>query len=156
MATKDHKEWKQVVEEEHACMTKNNAWVAVLMENIPKGEKIISSTWAMKKKSNGVYRARLNARGYEQVDGKHYKEDNKAAPVVNDTAFHVLLILMMMALWHAKVMERSCRAFLKMANISIWEFQRGSNSTMDPTTYCCCCALCMDSNRARTHFGNSY
>jgi len=27
------------------------------------------STWAMKKKANGTFRARLNARGFEQVDG---------------------------------------------------------------------------------------
>jgi hypothetical protein len=60
----------------------------------------------MKKKSNGVHRARLNARGSEQVDGKHYKEDNKPVPaVVNDMRFNILLILMLMASWHAKVLD---------------------------------------------------
>ena len=59
----------------------------------------------MKKKSNGVYRARINARGYEQIDGEHYKEDKKAVPVVNDTTFHVLLMLMLMAGWCAEVLD---------------------------------------------------
>jgi hypothetical protein len=31
----------------------------------PKDTKIITSTWAMKKKAIGTYRARLNARGFE-------------------------------------------------------------------------------------------
>jgi hypothetical protein len=47
----------------------------------------------------------LNARGYDQVDGEHYKEENKAAPVVNDMMFHILLILMLMALCHAEVLD---------------------------------------------------
>ena len=31
----------------------------------------------MKKKSNGTYRARLNARGYEQHEGVHYNLRNQ-------------------------------------------------------------------------------
>jgi hypothetical protein len=65
----------------------------------------------MKKKSNGVFRARINAQGYEQVDGLHYKEDNKAVPVVNDTTFHIVLILMLMAAWNAHILDVK-RAFL--------------------------------------------
>jgi hypothetical protein len=81
------------------------AWKMVPIGDLPRGAKVITSTWAMKKKSNGVHRPRINARGYEQVDGEHYKEDNKAAPVVNDTTFHILLILMLMASWSAEVLD---------------------------------------------------
>jgi hypothetical protein len=38
---------------------------------MPPGVKPIS-TWAFKRKANGVRRGRLNARGYEQVDDVHY------------------------------------------------------------------------------------
>jgi hypothetical protein len=48
----------------------------------------------MKKKANGVHRARLNARGYEQVDGKHYNENSRFAPVVNDATIHIVLIVL--------------------------------------------------------------
>jgi hypothetical protein len=54
---------------------------------------------------NRGFRARINARGHEQVDGEHCKEDNKAAPVVNDTTFHIVLILMLMAAWTAEVAD---------------------------------------------------
>ena len=59
----------------------------------------------MKKKSNGVFKARLNVHGYKQVDGKQYEEDNKAASVIKDTTFHIILILMMMAIWHVEVLD---------------------------------------------------
>lgn len=42
----------------------------------------MKTTWAMKTKSNGQYWAQLNACGYVQIDGVHYNEDTKAAPVV--------------------------------------------------------------------------
>jgi hypothetical protein len=52
-------------------MVKTQVWRAVPKKDVPRSAKVMSSTWAMKKKSNGTYCARLNARGYEQVDGVH-------------------------------------------------------------------------------------
>ena len=37
------------------------------MRDVPPNAKIITSTWEIKNKSNVIYRARLNARGFEQV-----------------------------------------------------------------------------------------
>jgi hypothetical protein len=59
----------------------------------------------MKKKANGVFRARLNARGYEQVDGVHYDEDAKSAPVVNEATIHIVMNIMAMAGWHAEILD---------------------------------------------------
>jgi hypothetical protein len=42
-------------------------------------------TWAMKRKTNGNLRGRLNARGYEQLESKHYYSDLIAAPVNPNT-----------------------------------------------------------------------
>ena len=54
----------------------------------------------MKKKSNGEYRARLNACGYAQVDGVHYDENIKAAPVVNNaTVMMTLIIILVMGMY---------------------------------------------------------
>ncbi|MFO0523114.1 MAG: hypothetical protein ACK515_22215, partial [bacterium] len=74
MASIDAAKWAKAVEEEHDRMVENQVWKAMPMEDVPPGAKILTSTWAMKKKSNGKFRARLNCRGYEQVPGIHYDE----------------------------------------------------------------------------------
>jgi hypothetical protein len=60
----------------------NNYKVFEWVASIPPGAKVMTATWAMKKKASGTYCARLAARGYKQVDGKHYSSNSTAAPVV--------------------------------------------------------------------------
>ena len=72
---------------------------------MPKDAKVLTSTWAMKKKSNGKFRARVNARGYEQVDGIHYDADSTAALVVNEITIRMVFVLMVMAGWYAEVVD---------------------------------------------------
>jgi hypothetical protein len=50
----------------------------------------------MKKKANGKFRARLNAQGYEQIDGIHYDKDTKSSPVVSETTILVIFVLMLL------------------------------------------------------------
>jgi hypothetical protein len=59
----------------------------------------------MKKKVNGIFRARVTAIGYEQIDGKHFDSTKIAAPVVAEMTIHILYILIMMALPHAQLMN---------------------------------------------------
>ena len=59
----------------------------------------------MKKKANGTIRARLNARGYEQIDGEHYDDNTKAAPVVNGITIRIVLVIMAMAGWYAELLD---------------------------------------------------
>jgi hypothetical protein len=59
----------------------------------------------MKKKANGTYCARMNARGYEQVDGKHYDKMTKAAPVANVITIRMILVLIVMASWATLVID---------------------------------------------------
>jgi hypothetical protein len=77
-------QWDNTVNEEQDQFVKHKVWKAVLRRDIPAAAKILTSTWAMKKKLNGTYHARMNARGFEQVDGRHYDRHNIAAPVTND------------------------------------------------------------------------
>ena len=65
MASNDKTKWEKAIEEEYERMLKHNVFQPVPVNSVPTDAKILSSTWAMKKKSNGVYRARMNARGYE-------------------------------------------------------------------------------------------
>jgi hypothetical protein len=83
MMTKDKKRWEKAVEEEYERMSSHNVWQAVLRKDVPAAYKIITSTWAMKKKANRTFRARLNARGFEQKPGEHYDESSISAPVTN-------------------------------------------------------------------------
>ena len=50
---------------------------------LPKGAKVLTTRWAMKLKSNGTCRGRLNAKEYRQVDGSRYVSDSIAASVTN-------------------------------------------------------------------------
>lgn len=59
----------------------------------------------MKKKSSGLYRARLNARGYEQVDRQHFDSASIAAPVTNNVTICVCFMLMLMALWYSYLLD---------------------------------------------------
>ena len=60
------------IENEKKRFDKYNALSPVLHSLVPKDVKIMTTTWAMKKKASGTYQGRLNVRGYKQVDGMHY------------------------------------------------------------------------------------
>ncbi len=62
--------WKVEVENEYNCMVKNKVFETVYKKDLQPGTKIIDSVWAMKKKSNGTLRGRLNTRGFKQVEGQ--------------------------------------------------------------------------------------
>jgi len=74
-------------------------WKAVPVSQVPKTAKIMTSTWAMKKKSSGKYRARLNARGYEQKAGVHYDETSISSPVTSDASIRIMLVLALVFGW---------------------------------------------------------
>ena len=105
MASKDKDKWLKAMKEEHDRMLKHKVWKAVKPSSVPKGEKIITSTWANKRKSNGTFRARLNARGYEQIPGVHYDPKSVAAPVTNDITIRVVMTLMLMAGWFGELLD---------------------------------------------------
>ena len=97
MQMPDASKWIKAVEEDHDRMQKYNVWEPDPESQVPENAKILTSTWAMKKKSNGTYRARLNARGHEQIDGEHYDWQSIASPVANEVTIRVMLTLMVMA-----------------------------------------------------------
>ena len=73
----------------------------------------------MKKKSNGTYRARLVARGFQQRLGKDYDGNATSAPVVNNATIRILLVLSILAAFDAWVVDVK-GAFLK-GNFKSWE-----------------------------------
>ena len=105
MATADKDKWQKVVDEEHDCMTKCNMWKPVKIKEVPEGAKVISSTWVMKKKANGVHHAHVNARGFEQVDSEHYDSQMKGSPVVSHVMIMIMLIIMLMAGMYSHLLD---------------------------------------------------
>ena len=96
MSTNDANEWKKSVHDEWKRFERHHVFKKVPREEVEPGAKFVSTTWAMKK-SNGTYRARMNMRGYEQIDGQHYDSASILSPVTNDITIRIVLVLMVMA-----------------------------------------------------------
>ena len=111
MSKPDKAEWIKAVDKEHERMVTNKVFTPKYIKDIPAHATILSTKWAMKKKSNGTYRARTVARGFEQIDGEPYDEHDKSSPVVSDITIRIVLVIMLMAQFWAEVMD-VCGAFL--------------------------------------------
>ncbi len=68
------KKWKAEVKTEHQRMVKSGVFEKVKLSELPSEVKIINTTWATKKKSNGTLCGRTNVRGLKQsaVPSHHY------------------------------------------------------------------------------------
>jgi hypothetical protein len=105
MASPDKAKWEQGVKAEHEKLVTYVVFQPVDVNEIPKDAKILTSTWAMKKKADRTYRARLTARGYEQIDGLHFDSSDTSAPVVNDITIRIVFVPMIMAGWTAMLLD---------------------------------------------------
>ena len=105
MAGPDRHLWEEAVAEEGHKMLQHGTFLAVPREEVPPDAKIMDTTWAMKKKANGRCRARITLRGFKQIDGIHYFEDDKAAPVINDITVRVMLTFMLMAGYTSYILD---------------------------------------------------
>ncbi len=97
--------WKAEVENEYQRMVKCKVFEHVLIADLPQGTKIIDSVWAMKKKSNGTLRGRINGREFKQVEGQHYDGTTISLLVTNAATIRIVLILMVMAKMIAHVVD---------------------------------------------------
>ena len=94
--SKDEEAWNIAVAKEYERMKKHKVFEAVPKDEMPKDAKVLTSTWAMKQKADGTKRARINARGFEQIPGEHYDETGISSPVVNEASIFIILTLMVM------------------------------------------------------------
>ena len=111
MSKPDWAEWEKSVDKEHERMTTNHVFKPQFIRDIPEWATVLSTKWAMKKKANKTYRARMVARGFEQIDGEHYDENDKSSPVISEITIRICLVLMLMAGYYAEVID-VCGAFL--------------------------------------------
>ena len=78
---------------EFSQIIKNMVWKRTGVDVLPEGRIGIGTKWIFKEKKNGVFRARLVAKGYDQIAGVDFQEN--FAPVTSDVTFRMLLILWM-------------------------------------------------------------
>jgi hypothetical protein len=102
----DGKLWKTEVTKEHQRMIiDSGVSEPVKLSKVPKKVKLIDITWAMKKKSRGTLRGRVNVRGFKQIDGNHYDGTCISALVTNAMIIRITLSIMLMQSSTAHVMD---------------------------------------------------
>jgi hypothetical protein len=103
MSSEQSEEWKKAIAKEFNDMHTRKVWEIVKKSQVPDNRRLLGSRWVFKKKNNGVYRARLVAKGYSQIPGVDYTESY--APVISDVTFRILLILMVVYGYTAMVLD---------------------------------------------------
>ncbi len=61
--------WRDAIRLEFKQMIRNGVWRKKGLDTLPSNRKGIGTKWIFKVKKNGVYRARLVAKGYNQIAG---------------------------------------------------------------------------------------
>jgi hypothetical protein len=112
MTGDDRENWKKAIDKEHERMIENKVWIPRKLKDLPINAKLWTTTWAMKKKANRQYRARITAQRFLQEDGIHYFSHSTAAPVANELTIKIVLTLLTLANWKAQVIDVK-GAFLK-------------------------------------------
>ena len=78
-------------------------WRKVGSTSIPSGRRLVGCHWVFKIKRNGVYCARLVAKGFSQIPGWDFTDNFSS--VVNDVTFRVVLSKMLIEKWDAKIVD---------------------------------------------------
>ena len=105
MASVDKDQWDVAVKEEHDKMKKYNVFRVVNRKDLPPGTKLFDSTWAMKKKADGSYRARNAIRGFMQQDGKHFDSQDKSSPVVSTVGIRIAMVLTLVGAFYQHLVD---------------------------------------------------
>ena len=57
------------------------------------------------KKPDGTFTARNAIRGFMQVEGKHYDDNDKSSPVATEVAIRIVFVLVIMAGWYQHLVD---------------------------------------------------
>ena len=78
-------------------------WRHVNRKECPQDCRLVGCRWVFKVKCNGVYHARLVAKGFSQIPGMDFTF--KYSPVVNDVTFRVVVARMLIENLKGKVVD---------------------------------------------------
>jgi hypothetical protein len=105
----DREEFIKAIIKEINDHIRRKHWILIPREQVPKGTKILSSVWAMKRKRDLVtrevykHKARLNVHGGQQQFGVNYNETY--SPVVMWFSLRTLLTLSLLNEWHTRQID---------------------------------------------------
>ena len=85
---KEREKWREAIRKEFRAQINKGVFRKKNRSDVPSNKRCIKCKWVFKKKSNGVYRARLVACGYSQIPNVDYTESFNL--VVNDVTWKVL------------------------------------------------------------------
>ena len=111
MKSPDRHKWKEAIQAEYDSLMENGTWEIAYL---PPGRKALTTKWVLKKKLGPdgkvlKYKARMVARGFQQVEGYDYTETYSG--VVKAAAYRLLFALMVLNSWTCHQMDVST-AFL--------------------------------------------
>ena len=84
-------------------------WRHVKRRDHPNDHTFVACRWVFKAKRNGVYHARLVAKGFSQIPGVDFTDNY--SPVVNDVTFRVVVARRLIENWKGIVVDTD-NAFL--------------------------------------------
>jgi len=82
--------WRDAIRLEFNQMLKNGVWNRKGEDKLPANRKGFGTKWVFKIKKDGTYRARLVAKGYNQIAGVDFQHN--FAPVTNEVTLRILLM----------------------------------------------------------------
>ena len=95
--------WRETVHLEFKKMLDMGVWKHVKRSDRPNDRRLVGCRWVFKVKRNGVYRARLVAKGFSQIPGVDFTDNY--SPVVNDVTFRVVVARMIIENMKGKVVD---------------------------------------------------
>ena len=78
-------------------------WRHVKRKDHPNDYRLVGCRWVFKVKRNGVYHARLVAKGFSQIPGVDFTDNY--SPVVDDVTFRVVVARMLIENLKEKVVD---------------------------------------------------
>ena len=95
--------WQEAIHLEFKKMLDIGVWRHVKRKDHPNDHRLVGCRWVLKVKWNGVYHARLVAKGYGQICGRDFTDNY--SPVVNNVTFRVVLARMLIENLKGKVVD---------------------------------------------------
>ena len=78
-------------------------WRHVKRKDCPNDHRLVGCRWVFKVIRNGVYHARLVAKGFSKITGVDFTDNY--SPVINDVAFRVVVARMLIENLKGKVVD---------------------------------------------------
>ena len=95
--------WREAIRLEFKKMLDMGVWRHVKRNDHPNDHRLVGCRWVFKVKRNGVYCARLVAKGFSQIPGMDFTDNY--SPVVNDVTFRVVVARMVIENLKGKVVD---------------------------------------------------